>query len=90
MTQPKAPNNLKWVKHLKRTLRSHRITNFKKNLGHIAREPAFYKGIPIVVRGNNVCNHDLYHLEVSCLERIRMGEHEVSGIHGIILQTARA
>lgn len=27
--------------------------------------------------------HDLYHLEVACLERIQIGKHKVSGIHGL-------
>ncbi|MBD2101434.1 hypothetical protein [Leptolyngbya sp. FACHB-261] len=27
--------------------------------------------------------HDLYHVEVACLERIQIGPHQVSGIHGI-------
>ena len=40
-------------------------------------------GKNIKVRDFDIQYHDLYHLEVAQLERIRMGKYLVSGIHGI-------
>ena len=37
----------------------------------------------IKVRGCWLEYHDLYHLEVACLERIQIGKYMVSGIHGL-------
>ena len=34
-------------------------------------------------RNKELIYHDLYHLEIAKLERIQIGKHQVSGIHGI-------
>ena len=36
-----------------------------------------------MIRGFPLDCHDRYHLEVAKLERIQIGQHQVSGIHGI-------
>lgn len=55
----------------------------RKILGSISTEPVKVGYFFVKVRGYLLYYHDLYHLEVSCLERIQMGKHMVSGIHGI-------
>ena len=57
----------------------------KKVIGCISKEPIKVGAHLVKVRNNSdfLCYHDLYHLEVSCLERIQMGKYKVSGIHGI-------
>ncbi|MBW4668525.1 MAG: hypothetical protein KME60_14130 [Cyanomargarita calcarea GSE-NOS-MK-12-04C] len=35
------------------------------------------------IRGYFITYHDLHHLEASCLDRVQIGRHMVSGIHGI-------
>lgn len=77
MAKLSTPNRFKLIRKLKR------ISWIKKGLGHVARDPAIINDSPVIVRGYPVCNHDLYHLEVSSLERIKMGKYRVSGIHGI-------
>ncbi|MBE9047176.1 hypothetical protein IQ255_22715 [Pleurocapsales cyanobacterium LEGE 10410] len=52
-------------------------------LGCISKEPVMYQGRLVMVRNTPLCYHDLHHLEVAKLERIRIGKHLVSGIHGI-------
>lgn len=54
--------------------------SLKKRLGCISK-----KKITQEVNGINsfMYQHDLYHLEVSKLERIQIGKYYVSGIHGI-------
>ena len=69
---------------LVRKLKSLRKTLWlKKILAYTAREPVITNNSPVTVRGYPLCNHDLYHLEISQLERIQIGKHMVSGIHGI-------
>ncbi len=55
----------------------------KKLLGCISTEPIKVGDDPVKLRGYWLCYHDLYHIEVSYLERIQMGRYKVSGIHGI-------
>lgn len=55
----------------------------KKLLGCISKDPVNLGGMGICLHGDTLSYHDLYHLEVSCLERIQMGKYQVSGIHGI-------
>ncbi|AFZ57741.1 hypothetical protein ACOWPH_05285 [Anabaena sp. PCC 7938] len=55
----------------------------KKMLGCISKERVKIGGRLIHIHDDLLCYHDLYHLEVSCLPRIKMGQHHVSGIHGI-------
>lgn len=56
---------------------------FRKILGCISAERIQIENYRIKVRGYWLEYHDLYHLEVSCLERIQIGKHKVSGIHGL-------
>lgn len=55
----------------------------RKILGSRSVEPVKVGLFFVKIRGYLLSYHDLYHLEVSCLERILMGKHMVSGIHGI-------
>ena len=55
----------------------------KNALGCISKKPVIYQGEMIMIRNKPLCNHDLYHLEVAQLERIQIGKHLVSGVHGI-------
>lgn len=80
MTSAKPPNKLNAVRTIKRL---RKIPQLKKIFGYVALDLAFVDGSPVIVRGHHVCNHDLYHVEVSRLERIPMGKYMVSGIHGI-------
>ena len=56
---------------------------FKTLLGCISKEPVVCRGKLLKVKNTPLCHHDFYHLEVAKLERIRIGKHLVSGIHGI-------
>lgn len=55
----------------------------KTALGCISKKPVIHQGQTIMIRDEPLCNHDLYHLEVAQLERIQIGKHLVSGVHGI-------
>ncbi|MUL38832.1 hypothetical protein BWI75_21560 [Gloeocapsopsis sp. AAB1 = 1H9] len=55
----------------------------KKILGCISTEPIKVGDDVVKLRGYWLCYHDLYHIEVSCLQRIQIGKYKVSGIHGI-------
>ena len=57
----------------------------RKILGCVSSEPVKLGNYMIKVRDCPLEYHDLYHLEVACLERILIGEHKVSGIHGLNL-----
>ena len=78
--QISTPNNFKLIKKLK-LLR--KVSPIKKALHYVARDPAMFNNSPIIVRGYHICNHDLYHLEVSRLEKIQIGKCMVNGIDGI-------
>ena len=52
-------------------------------LGCISKKLITNENEIVEVRGMPLCQHDLYHLEVAQLERIQIGKHFVSGIHGI-------
>jgi hypothetical protein len=56
---------------------------FKKPLGCVSKNPVRIGNNFVKVRGYLLDYHDLYHMEVSCLERIQIGKFQVSGIHGI-------
>ncbi|MEP0885192.1 hypothetical protein NDI49_26945 [Trichocoleus sp. ST-U3] len=60
-----------------------RIVSLKKMLGCISLILVKIGDQPVRVRDRWIHYHDLYHLEVSLLERILMGRDWVSGIHGI-------
>lgn len=69
---------------LVRKLKSLRKTLWiKKVIGYTARDRVIRNNLIVMVRGYPLCNHDLYHLEISQLERIKIGKYMVSGIHGI-------
>ena len=76
-----------WVALLKSiidiTNQSSQITQLKKTLGCISIIPIKIGSEHIQVRGVCIHYHDLYHLEVAQLERIRMGKYMVSGVHGL-------
>ena len=55
----------------------------KTLLGCISKKTATHQGKIVKIRDITLCHHDLYHLEVAQLERIRIGKYLVSGIHGI-------
>ena len=57
--------------------------SLKIQLGCISKKLVVRDGEIIKIRGIPLCYHDLYHLEVSQLERIQIGKYLVSGIHGI-------
>jgi hypothetical protein len=57
--------------------------SIKKSLGCVSKDRVKIGGRLINIRDDLLCYHDLYHLEVSCLPRIQMGNYQVSGIHGI-------
>jgi hypothetical protein len=57
--------------------------SIKKSLGCVSKDRVKIGGRLINIRDDSLCYHDLYHLEVSCLPRIQMGNYQVSGIHGI-------
>ena len=73
-------NKFKIVKKLK-LLR--KIFWINKIFKYTALDRAIINNSPVIVRGYYICNHDLYHLEISHLERIQIGKEMVSGIHGI-------
>ncbi|WP_017655225.1 hypothetical protein [Fortiea contorta] len=57
--------------------------SWKRALGCNSKDPVKFGDITVILNGDLLCYHDLYHLEVSCLKRIKMGKYQVSGIHGI-------
>lgn len=70
-------------KFLAITTKNPHVVKLKDALGCISLIPIKIKKQHIRVRGVCIHYHDLYHLEVSQLERIQMGKHWVSGIHGL-------
>lgn len=79
MNELPSPNRLKLIKELKKLSKNYRAIKSS----HIACDPVCIDGSPVIVRGYHICHHDLYHLEVSDLDRIKIGKSWVSGIHGI-------
>lgn len=65
------------------TNRTSQIVKLKKQLGCISLIPIKIGKEHIRVRGVCIHYHDLYHLEVAQLERIKMGKNMVSGVHGL-------
>ena len=55
---------------------------WKKRLGCVSTTPVVIAGRPVIIKGEWVHHHNLYHLEISHLDRILMGKDWVSGIHG--------
>jgi hypothetical protein len=54
----------------------------KKRLGSITSQPVMVGIYPVVVRNYYIHYHNLYHLEISQLDRILMGKDMVSGLNG--------
>ena len=54
----------------------------KRLIGADSGDPLTIGGYPIVVRNFWISHHNLDHIEVSRLDRIQMGQDQVSGIHG--------
>ena len=54
----------------------------RKLLGRNCDRPVIIAGYPLKLRGEFVSYHNLYHFEMSRLERILIGKDMVSGIHG--------
>ena len=75
------PNRNKLIRAIKKKLRL--VPHIKRMLGYRALEPVLKDGVPLVIRDCKIGYHDLYHIEVSRLERIKIAEYMVSGIHGI-------
>ncbi len=73
-------NKFKIVRKLKKLIRTPWI---KKIIGYTALDPVINNDLPITIKNSLLLNHDLYHLEISKLERIQIGKYMVSGIHGI-------
>ena len=59
------------------------LSKLKTALGCISKKPVIHKNKLVEIRNIPLSHHDLYHLEVARLERIRIGHHLVSGVHGI-------
>lgn len=55
----------------------------KTALGCISKKSVLNEDRVVLIREIPLCQHDLYHLEVAQLERIKIGKYLVSGIHGI-------
>ena len=56
--------------------------SIKRLIGGDSGRPLTIGGYPIIVRNFWVSRHNLDHLEVSRLDRLQIGEAQVSGIHG--------
>ena len=57
--------------------------SLKTALGCISKKVVTDNGEIVTIRGIPLDYHDFYHLEVARLARIKIGKHQVSGIHGI-------
>ena len=60
-----------------------RSWKLKTALGCISKKLVVKEDRVVLIRQMPLCQHDLYHLEVAQLERIKIGKYLVSGIHGI-------
>ena len=75
------PNKFKLIRKLKKL---RKILWIKEILSYDALDTVVTDdGFPVTIRGYSLCNHDLYHIQVSRLQRIQIGKYMVSGIHGI-------
>jgi len=59
------------------------IVWIRKALGYTSIDPVIEKKCPLMIRNRQISYHDLFHIEVSKLKRIKIGQDMVSGIHGI-------
>lgn len=76
---PKTPATIRRLTRYRPLTLSHAL---KKKLGCISTTPVVVAGRPVTIKGEWVHHHNLYHLEISYLDRILMGTDWVSGIHG--------
>lgn len=59
---------------------------FRKVLKCTSTKRVKIDNLYLKTKNNYLTIHDLYHLEVANLERIKMGKHWVSGVHGISIK----
>lgn len=59
-----------------------KIAKFKRWIGCLSWDTVIINGQPLLIRGYEYNYHNLFHYEISLLERIQMGKDLVSGIHG--------
>lgn len=59
-----------------------RLAHFKRWIGCISWDTVLRNEQPLTIRGYLYNYHNLFHYEISRLERIQMGKDWVSGIHG--------
>lgn len=62
--------------------RYQRIAKFKRWIGCLSWDTVLINGKPLEIKGSEYNYHNLFHYEVSLLERIQIGKDLVSGIHG--------
>ena len=62
--------------------RYRKLAKIKKWIGCLSYEPVLLDGKPLKIRGYVYNYHNLFHYEISRLERIQIGKDLVSGIHG--------
>lgn len=59
-----------------------KIAKFKRWIGCLSWDTVIIEDKPLKIRGYEYNYHNLFHYEISLLERIQMGDDLVSGIHG--------
>lgn len=59
-----------------------KIAKFKRWIGCLSWDTVIIDGKPLEIRGYEHNYHNLFHYEISLLERIQIGKDLVSGIHG--------
>lgn len=59
-----------------------KLVKIKEAIGCISWDLVYQDGKPLKIRGYEYNYHNLFHYEISCLERIQIGRDLVSGIHG--------
>lgn len=59
--------------------------SLRRWFGYISTLPVKVSGEFLVFKQHVFAHHDLLHYEIALLDRIAIGEHSVSGLHGICL-----
>lgn len=83
LTKKTSTQIILFKKYLAIVIKNPKIIRLKEKLGCISCILIKINERYLKVRGVCIHYHDLYHLEVAQLERIRIGEYWISGIHGI-------
>lgn len=60
-----------------------KISCVRRILGYKSIETVIKNKDPLMIRNYCINYHDFYHIEISNLDRIKIGKDMVSGIHGI-------